>query len=233
MRINKIIKSLFVILAINSININCFAGSNDEADKSVIETYEDSNTDYFESSVDAGDNKEVSIDSSASSDTGLDYKGEVDTAIDYNNISELELKSSSEWSANIDVYITFENVLSLSLDTNTITFSDFSATEDVIREGAFNISVTSTLPYSLNSYLEGEIYNSDKSILLNKEILNIKEGGETEYKFFKNVKNKVVLKDNNLPTDNTVHPIDLKLRGGITHEKDVYKATIKFEVEQK
>ena len=43
----------------------------------------------------------------------------------------------------------------------------------------------------------------------------------------------MVLKDNNLPTDNTVHPIDLMLKGGFTYKTDVYKTTVKFEVEQK
>lgn len=43
----------------------------------------------------------------------------------------------------------------------------------------------------------------------------------------------LVLKDNCIARDDVIHGIDLKLKSGISHEKDVYKATIKFEVEQK
>ena len=42
----------------------------------------------------------------------------------------------------------------------------------------------------------------------------------------------MVLKDNNPPGNSIKHDIDLMLSGGVAHEKDVYKTTIKFEVEQ-
>ena len=135
--------------------------------------------------------------------------------------------------ANLDLYITFENTLFVSIDSNHITFSDFSGAEDIERKNALNISVGSTLPYQLNAYLETEIQNSDKSSVINKEVFNIKEGSDSSYKYFKNIKEKMVLKDNNLPTDNTVHPIDLMLKGGFTYKTDVYKTVVKFEVEQK
>ena len=135
--------------------------------------------------------------------------------------------------ANLDLYITFENALFISIDNNYVTFTDFSGTEDIERKNALNISVGSTLPYQLNAYLEAEIQNTDKSITLNKEIFNIKEGSDNSYRYFKNTKEKMVLKDNNLPTDNTIHPIDLMLKGGFTYKTDVYKTIVKFEIEQK
>ena len=36
-----------------------------------------------------------------------------------------------------------------------------------------------------------------------------------------------------IPGSNMTHGIDLKLKGDIAYEKDTYKTTIKFEVEQK
>ena len=146
------------------------------------------------------------------------------------NFGELELKTSS---ANLDVYIKSENMLLLSLDTNSVTFEDFSGVEDVVKTNAVNISINSSLPYQLNAYLPIEIQNSDKSNTMDKRILNIKENSEADYKEFLNINEKVVLKDNCPSGNDVVHGVDLKLVGGIAHEKDVYKTTIKFEAEQK
>ena len=44
---------------------------------------------------------------------------------------------------------------------------------------------------------------------------------------------KIILKDNCSAGNDLVHGVDIKLSGGISHEKDVYKTTIKFEAEQK
>ena len=68
---------------------------------------------------------------------------------------------------------------------------------------------------------------------MDKRILNIKENSEVDYKEFANTTDNIILKDNCPAGNNLVHSIDIKLRGGIAHEKDVYKTTIKFEVEQK
>ena len=135
--------------------------------------------------------------------------------------------------SNLDVYIKSENILQMSLDTNSITFDDFSGVEDAIKENAINLTINSSLPYSINAYLLTEVQNSDKSKTMNKEILNIKENSETDYKNFSNINEKVVLKDNCSAGNRLNHGIDIKLKGRVAHEKDVYKTTIKFEVEQK
>ena len=136
-------------------------------------------------------------------------------------------------SSNVDIYIKSENMLSISLNTNSVNFEDFSGSEDVIKENAIGITINSSLPYSLNAYLPVEIQNSDKTNTMDKSILNIKENSETIYQTFINNTDKIVLKDNNTAGNDLVHGIDIKLKGGIAHEKDVYKTTIKFEVEQK
>ena len=68
---------------------------------------------------------------------------------------------------------------------------------------------------------------------MNKSILNIKENSESIYQAFINTTDKLILKDNCSAGNDLIHGIDLKLKGGIAHEKDVYKTTIKFEAEQK
>ena len=68
---------------------------------------------------------------------------------------------------------------------------------------------------------------------MDKEILNIRTNGESNYNTFIDATTPIVLLDDQ-PTDNDVsHGIDIMLKGNIAHEKDIYKATIKFEVEQK
>ena len=135
--------------------------------------------------------------------------------------------------SNLDLYIKSENILSLSLDTNQITFEDFSGVEDIEKINAVNIVINSSLPYQLNAYLPTEIQNSDKSNVMDKSILNIKENSESNYQVFPNTTDKIILKDNCSAGNDLVHGVDIKLSGGISHEKDVYKTTIKFEAEQK
>lgn len=158
-----------------------------------------------------------------------ELQGRLDAILD---ISDITFDKSSA-TANVDVYIKSENMLSLTLDTNSITFDDFSGVEDMEKLGAVNITINSSLPYELNAYLPTEIQNSDKSKTMDKRILNIKESSEVDYKTFSNVNQKLTLKDNNVAGNDLTHGIDLKLKGGIAHEKDSYKATIKFEAQQK
>ena len=145
---------------------------------------------------------------------------------------ELELERKTV-SGNVDVYIKCENMLLMSLDTNSVTFEDFSGVEDMEKTNAVNISINSSLPYQLNAYLPIEIQNADKSNTMDKRILNIKENSETIYQAFTNTTDKLVLKDNCSAGNDLIHGVDIKLKGGIAHEKDVYKTTIKLEAEQK
>ena len=155
-----------------------------------------------------------------------------DTINNVGNIGNMTMEKKST-TANLDLYIKSENMLSLSLDTNSVTFSDFNGTEDMVKENAIGITINSSLPYTLNAYLSNEIQNSDKSKTMNKNIFNIKESSEVDYQTFNNTIDAIVIKDNNLSGNNINHSIDLMLKGGIAHEKDVYKTTIKFEAIQK
>lgn len=145
-------------------------------------------------------------------------------------IGELEAKSVS---SNLDIYIKSENMISISLNTNSVIFDDFSGVDDVEQPNAINIIINSSLPYQINAYLANEIQNSDKSKIMDKSILNIKANSESIYNTFSDTVNPIVLLDDQNSGNDISHGIDLKLKGNIAHEKDVYKTTIKFEVKQK
>ena len=134
--------------------------------------------------------------------------------------------------ANVDVYIKSKNGLSMTLSTNSIIFDEFSGTEDMEKLNAVDVTVDSSLPYRLNSYLMSEIKNENGTNIIPKELFNIKINGENDYKAFANINEKLVLKED-CPRGENRYGIDLILKGSLTHEVDVYKATIKFEAEQK
>ena len=136
-------------------------------------------------------------------------------------------------SANADIYIVPKNTLSLSLDTNSVTFDDISGTEDAEKKSAINITVSSSLPYDLNAYMPSRISNSDGSSVMDMEVLNIKETSENNYKRFVNTTDKIILKENNQGGSDLTHSIDLRLHMNRVYKTDVYKAVIKFEAEQK
>ena len=125
---------------------------------------------------------------------------------------EFELKTVT---ANFDVYIKSENMLSLSLDTNHLTFEDFSGVEDMEKLNAVNLTISSSLPYQVNAYLSSEIQNSDKSNTMNKSIFNIKANSELVYEEFTDIVNPIVLLDNQSKGNGIVHGVDMKLKGGI------------------
>ena len=135
--------------------------------------------------------------------------------------------------SNLDIYIKSENMLSLSLDTNSVTFEDFSGVEDLEKENAVTLTINSSLPYEINSYLVSEMKNANNSETMDKSILNIKANSGSVYGSFTDLVTPIKLFDNQVAGNNKVHGIDLKLKGNIAHKADVYKTTIKFEVNQK
>ena len=151
---------------------------------------------------------------------------------DITSIEDLQLEKKIATS-NVDVYIKSENMLLMSLSTNSITFNNFSGVEDIELDNAVNISINSSLPYQLNSYLLTEIENADKSNRIEKDLLNIKLNSDSDYKTFNNINEKLILEDDCDAGNNKSHSIDFKLKGSQAHKADVYKTVIKFEAEQK
>lgn len=141
----------------------------------------------------------------------------------------LDKKSAT---ANVDMYIKSENMISLTLDTNSITFEDFSGVTDLEKTNAINMTINSSLPYEINAYLPAEIQNADKTKLMDREIFNIKSSSDTDYKTFSAINSRLNIVPSQPAANNAKHSIDLKLKGGLAFEKDNYKATLKLEVNQ-
>ena len=159
-----------------------------------------------------------------------EFQEELDSITD---IVDLEIEKKSV-TANLDVYIKSHNSLSMSLNTNSIVFEDYSGVEDKEMQNAVEISVTSSLPYSLNAYLESPLQNQDKTSTIEASALNIKENSQSSYQAFQNTTDKIVLNDNADANNQwSVHSIDIKLAKDNAHKTDIYKATIKFEAVQK
>ena len=147
-----------------------------------------------------------------------------------NPSTTLEKKSSS---VNVDVYIKSQNMLSMTLSTNSITFEDYSGVDELEQSNVIKIDINSSLPYQLNAYLIDEMYNIDKDKKIDIDRLEIKDGSDTDYKEFTAINNKLILKDDCNSGNDISHNIDIKLKGGDAYPADIYKTTIKFEVEQK
>lgn len=135
-------------------------------------------------------------------------------------------------SDNLDILINVENKIELSMDTNIIRFDNFDGTKDEEKLGAVNLSITSTLPYEINAYLASEIQSINSANIMDKRVLNIKEGLTSIYKQFNNIDEKVSLSTGNPKGKNVPHEIDILLKGGYAYKKDNYKAVIKIEVVQ-
>ena len=143
----------------------------------------------------------------------------------------LELTEST---SNLDVYIKSENMLSMSLDTNNITFENFSGVDNLEKLNAVNLTISSSLPYKVDAYLATEMQNSNKDKTMNKEILNIKANGTDEYKTFTDVGlTPINLIDTQESGKDKSHGIDIMLKSNMAFEKDVYKTTLRFEATQK
>ena len=152
-----------------------------------------------------------------------------------NNITEItDLNiEKKKVSANLDLYVKSENALSMSLDTNSVTFENYNNTEDIEKLGAVNITVSSSLPYDLNAYMPNGISNMDGTKTMDSNLLNIREDSTNVYKPFTGMDTKVGLKEHCSAGNNNLHTIDFKLNGSQSYDVDVYRTVIKFEAQQK
>ena len=150
------------------------------------------------------------------------------------NISPIITLIVSNATANLDLYIKSENMLSMSLNTNSITFGNYTGTEDLTKENAVILTVNSSLPYKVNASLVSEIKSASNETM-DSDKLNIKAHNEPEdeYKPFTAVNTaiEVVGLQTTTGADNS-HGIDLRIKSNEAYKADVYKTTIKFEATQ-
>ena len=100
-------------------------------------------------------------------------------------------------------------------------------------DNAVELIISSSLPYKVNAYMASEIQNADKTKAIDKSTLKIKANNKQSYNTFNDTLSPVVLLDDQNKGNGISHGIDLKLQSNLTHKADVYKTTLKFEVEQK
>lgn len=151
---------------------------------------------------------------------------------DLSDFDDLQLEKLTATS-NLDVYIKSDSMLSLSLNTNSVSFNDYSGVADMELKNAIELSVNSSLPYDINAYMPVEISNSDGSRKMDLDLFNIKESNEVNYQQFASTTDKLILKNDCAGGNDNLHLIDLKLSSNQANKADVYKTTIKFEVVQK
>lgn len=147
-------------------------------------------------------------------------------------VFQIEGLEPEKKSSNLDIYIQTQNTLSLSLETNYVYFDNFNPTENFKKENALEIVVSSTLPYEVNAFLETEIKGSNGENIADVSILNIKESNTDEYKQFLGVGDKINLISSANAEDNRHYSFDFMLLGGKAYKTDVYKASIKLEINQ-
>ena len=150
------------------------------------------------------------------------FQDRINNIVEISDIPSLEKLTST---SNVDVYIKSENMLSISLDTNSVTFDNFHGVNDSEKLGAINIRINSSLPYTINAYLPTEIQNSDKSSTMDIRTLQIKESGSSDYKYFTSINTKLAIKEGNPAGNGVSHDIDILLKGGYAYQKDDYKTT--------
>lgn len=161
------------------------------------------------------------------------YAEEINNTETKENLQKSAQKAVVSDTSNIDVYVKPESILSVSLNTNSVTFNEFDGINDVELPGSLELTVDSNLSYNINAILESEIRNSDGTKIMDKSILGIKANTDSAYSSFSSVGDKIILFENMNAVGAQNHLIDLCLKGGIPYEADNYKTTIKIEVLQK
>lgn len=131
-----------------------------------------------------------------------------------------------------DIYIKPVNSLEVSIDTNSISFKDFDGTESMEKINAFNINVTSSLPYSVEVSMPTNITN-DANVIVDKDLISIKESSSDTYQTFNNSTDYIILADNQSAGTTNNHNIDIRLNPKVLPQMSVYKTVLKFKIQQK
>lgn len=146
-------------------------------------------------------------------------------------LSKCILKSLSKGSSNSDIYIRPLNTLTLSLNTNMVTFEDVDLIDEFEIPNAIEISIESSLPYQLNATLVTEIKNNDGTKVLDPNILSIKTNSDSDYKTFSRVGESILLCSKSSGTLDKIW-LDIRLNKGFNYKTDYYKCSMKIEANQ-
>lgn len=148
-----------------------------------------------------------------------------------NNITPDLALEILESTANVDIYIKSENMLLVSLDTNIVTFEEYSGIGEMLKPNAVTLSINSSLSYQVKATLLDEIKSATGQII-DKSLLTIKANEKDSYESFTDINTPVLLLDSMPAGNDYTHGIDLRLAPDHAHKADIYKTIIKFEVNQ-
>lgn len=147
-------------------------------------------------------------------------------------LSKVILCDLPDITVNSDIYIRPLNVLSLSLDTNIVSFEDFDTIEDVELLNAIELNIESSLPYKVEVSLASEIKNGDGSKVINPNILSIKASNDNQYNRFESVGKPILIYTNQNAGEIDKVSIDIKVNSDVKYSIDAYKTSMKIEVNQ-
>lgn len=136
---------------------------------------------------------------------------------------------NEEEAASVDIdALSTSSEISLSVDTNNITFDYLNVSEDTILHKAITLDVTSTLPYDINMHIEGNIVSNTNSTNLNNNIFSVKESNSTNFLTFDDSGVLTVISSATGGVANS-YGIDVKLNTSSNIIRDVYRAVFKLE----
>ena len=118
--------------------------------------------------------------------------------------------------------------ITLSVDTNNITFDYLNISDDTTIHKAITLDVTSSLPYDINMYIEGGITSNTNVTNLNNNVFSVKESSSSNFLTFDD--SGVVTVLSNSPAGAAIsHSIDVRLNTSKNIIRDVYKTVFKIE----
>lgn len=118
--------------------------------------------------------------------------------------------------------------ITLSVDTNNITFDYLNISDDTTIHKAITLDVTSSLPYDINMYIEGGITSNTNGTNLNNNVFSVKESSSSNFLTFDD--SGVVTVLSNSPAGAAIsHSIDVRLNTSKNIIRDVYKTVFKIE----
>lgn len=141
---------------------------------------------------------------------------------------ELDTPNKEESVHNDINALSTSSEITLSVSTNNITFDYLNVSEDTVLNRAIELDVTSTLPYNINMYIEGDIVSNTNSTSLNNNVFSVKESNSTNFLTFDDTGIVSVLSNNPAGVANS-HSIDVRLNTSTNIIRDVYKAVFKIE----
>jgi hypothetical protein len=192
-----------------------------------FESYGGDGDDIFRSVVETKSRDLVAVGFTFSSNIGFPSSS---TNADALIVSYTLIRKVSDVDSNVNIIP--ENMIEFAIVTNDLLFQDFSLEEESISEDVFRITVSSSLPYDINVYLQEDIVGSTFNKKLDNQVISLKSSLDNEYKTFADNSKFFKLLSNQSFGMKNIHDIDAKIDGKKMAIVDIYKILLKIEVQQ-